>query len=666
MAVYDACVIVANQTDVPEDGFEILRHHVRNNPGLYQDAMVRMQERESVFTDWIEQYEEASFIEKVEHSSRVVTQLFAPGYFIKGVASASRSVSSWKKFGTFSEPPLFRNVHNDAPLPLSEVKKFTITVADIQENIGKQTYLYVITEDNVLTIAPHDIGLMVVERRPGFITNILHHHDLAQLKPVYAAGTLSTNSGLITSITLMSGHYLPTGRHLKSLIETAFTRYGFRDIEGKYHGFSMHHIISQKPDILYAPPALSHSTQHFIAYLNSVVITNDALAKEMGVRPSIWGELCHTLKRLEPAPTDSVIIEAHGIEQRHELAVVFDKLKNLWEGFKQDMREEGSISAAVKKHLPANTHENLTVMEFLKRIDYNYLPKSASAIRTAEAIFGEIQDNPLRHKHPALTLLSHASYVSDERPSSVFKEARVELLDTVLNNNEVFMQEKAEQLSTPVNNDCFTKDQLEQFELMKACSLHMQSTPFKAVIGDHKLTALQCRLDNIQRETGLDWRGMQKHLADHQVAVFDINDHKVRELILTEIVSHNDASHLKHLPTALYAEVIAKKIERIKASREAQGLVDVADDKANIFSKIFSKARKVVGIAELFCVSFMPNVSAISKEDVEANPGYWQTTESLKTPKYPYFTPEAEAQASFYWGQKQRIQDEHSSSTVSI
>src|SRR3990167_6985808 len=312
--------------------------------------------------------------------------------------------------------------------------------------------------------------------------------------------------------------------------------------------------------------------------------------------------------------------------------------------------------------------ERLSLIECLKRMDYNYLPYSASARRTAEAMFGGIQDNPLQQKHPSSTLFSHARYLSnDNSPSNIFKEARIERLDTTqyeaFSKNEVSMQAKSEPSFSQVNNDCFTPQQIQQFELLKEHCQMAQAMPATSVLGNNpldqtkiKLKALGCRLDDCQKNTGIHWRTLKQMCTEHQIKIFDINDPKVRSLILTEIVSHNDATHWKHLPTTLYAEVVAKKIERIKASREAQGLVDTADKDANIFSKLFAKTRRAVGVAELFCSTFIESVPAISKEDVEANPEYWQTTESLKTPKGPYFTPEAEAQAVYFWGKNQEIQ----------
>lgn len=143
--------------------------------------------------------------------------------------------------------------------------------------------------------------------------------------------------------------------------------------------------------------------------------------------PSIWTDLYHTLQRMEPALSNSSIIKTHGIQKKDDLGNLFEKLNAFWDGFKQEIREEGSISAAVKRHLPKSSQEKLSVIEVLKRMDYNYLPESSSARFITEELFGKRPENPLRRRHSSAELLSHAKPV-EEPLSHLFRDARVEPL----------------------------------------------------------------------------------------------------------------------------------------------------------------------------------------------------------------------------------------------
>ncbi len=298
-----------------------------------------------------------------------------------------------------------------------------------------------VAESTALTKEPHELSdLYEREVKPeSFIRN-----------PDYAEPYVRT----IKTLKFASKGVMAVGIYLdtKSLFET----YQRAEASGNYHLFftevarvsggwtgaiALGHAwgaqgagyvsrFTKSPGAILAGGVVGALVGSVVGYTGGGVIVRETYDRALNPYTlSIWTELYDTLKRLEPAHTSSssVTIEAHEIKQPHELDVLFEKLNNFWEGFKQEIREEGSISGAIKKHLPAESHEKLSVMEALKRMDYNYLPESASARRAAEELFGDIQDNPLKQKHPSSTLLSRARYGSDDdRPSSLFKDASID------------------------------------------------------------------------------------------------------------------------------------------------------------------------------------------------------------------------------------------------
>ena len=82
------------------------------------------------------------------------------------------------------------------------------------------------------------------------------------------------------------------------------------------------------------------------------------------------------------------------------------------------------IAHRVIKKLPPQS--DMTLIEFLKRLNPEH-HEDASAKRTAEELFGEISENPLRRRHSSSELLSHANPVGSHL-SHPFSEATIEPL----------------------------------------------------------------------------------------------------------------------------------------------------------------------------------------------------------------------------------------------
>lgn len=149
----------------------------------------------------------------------------------------------------------------------------------------------------------------------------------------------------------------------------------------------------------------------------------DLIGQNLYGDSSVWTDLYQTLKRLEPNHDLTVDVQTiKPIEND-----LFEKIDAFWSSFKIELKQEGSLGAVIRKHLPATTPRKPEVMAFLKRLDYRSVSDAISAQRTAEEMFGVIQDNPLRVRHSSAELLSHANI---DDPSSIFKDAHIESSDT--------------------------------------------------------------------------------------------------------------------------------------------------------------------------------------------------------------------------------------------
>lgn len=172
------------------------------------------------------------------------------------------------------------------------------------------------------------------------------------------------------------------------------------------------------------------------------------IAQEAYERPSVWTDLYQTLKRLEPDHKQIGDVQpAKPIESD-----VFEKLNAFWTSFKEELQEEGSIGGVIRKHLPATSPGKPDLMAFLKRLDYRDASDSISAQRTAEMMFGPLQEDLL---HPHSELLKHAKIVDDEHPAKMFRDAKVELTQRIENHHHQALEKayrQAYELTDRVKN----------------------------------------------------------------------------------------------------------------------------------------------------------------------------------------------------------------------
>jgi energy-coupling factor transporter ATP-binding protein EcfA2 len=176
--------------------------------------------------------------------------------------------------------------------------------------------------------------------------------------------------------------------------------------------------FTKHPGVVLASGVVGAVTGSILGYMGG-----DLIAQNLYGDSSVWTDLYQTLKRLEPNHDLTVDVQTiKPIEND-----LFEKIDAFWSSFKIELKQEGSLGAVIRKHLPATTPRKPEVMAFLKRLDYRGVSEAISAQRTSEEMFGVIQDNPLRVRHSSAELLSHANI---DAPSSIFKDAHIESSDT--------------------------------------------------------------------------------------------------------------------------------------------------------------------------------------------------------------------------------------------
>lgn len=219
--VCDAAIISApyfnHPGNVDEPDFTFINRIVESNPQIYHDASRRMLEKANTMKSGCIELAKSPISAKIESASEMMTSILVPGCFIKGV----KMIKNLHELGTVN-PPKFHNVRNDKPrltpksLSIDEVRRLKL-----------EGLFYVYTEDKKLLICRYEHAVS-----PSKILDV-YHSELAQLKPVYAAGELMIKDGKIVNINNLSGHYLPGGKDLKKLTEKALIKNGYPEAAGK-------------------------------------------------------------------------------------------------------------------------------------------------------------------------------------------------------------------------------------------------------------------------------------------------------------------------------------------------------------------------------------------------------------------------------------------------
>lgn len=244
LLLYDAAVIAAHHIETDDELVREFHHYVSQQNNAYPSAVERMQARLEEVKNAASRFSAGSALQKTTMISHAATSVFLPGFLFRGTIAVKQAVSNKQRLGTFSHPPKFCS----PPDALPAVKWTPITLEDIRKTVSGK-YLYVITEDSKLVIAPRclltPVDDLSIFRQVGLsgtgmqFEARLVHPMLSEMKPVYAAGEVDVTLGKITSINNASGHFLPHGQHLSSLVERAFVGAGYAEARGTYLDFSL-------------------------------------------------------------------------------------------------------------------------------------------------------------------------------------------------------------------------------------------------------------------------------------------------------------------------------------------------------------------------------------------------------------------------------------------
>ena len=222
--IYDALIIASVHN-------ELLEPHAlfAMNSQQYIDASSRMAERINTLTKSC-QWGGASFLnaplqKQVEYLTRTATNILVPGTVFRGLKTIYAGTKNLKSFGTFKNPPLFVNTIPETLNP--NLKWSPLTKAQLQSMNDLCRCIYVITEEGELIIAPRLLEQNIFNARGTRLITEIHHHVLGRLRPVVAAGELLVKDGKITLIDNLSGHYLPSGPKLQTVVEHVFQKNGY-------------------------------------------------------------------------------------------------------------------------------------------------------------------------------------------------------------------------------------------------------------------------------------------------------------------------------------------------------------------------------------------------------------------------------------------------------
>lgn len=237
--MYDCSIISAAHHNQLQPGaglvfqdFSHLQTVVNQHPQLYLDARGRMESRIESAKQGCIDFANASIDQQVEVISHTISSFYLPGAMIRGF----QTIRNLERFGV-TNPPLFHtDVGGELVMSYSNFRKYN---AEYIRNVKDWEIMqYVVTKDNQLIITP-TTAMQPFNRTPGsvgieWMSDQIFHSDMAQLKPVYAAGDLVVRDGKIIQIDNRSGHYHPGGEHMGGLIEKVLADNGFSESIGKY------------------------------------------------------------------------------------------------------------------------------------------------------------------------------------------------------------------------------------------------------------------------------------------------------------------------------------------------------------------------------------------------------------------------------------------------
>jgi hypothetical protein len=229
--VYDATIMTLQyQTNKSRNNSDSLyKRMLEKNPQLYINSSKRMNERINGAKNIIKDFASSPLEKQIESISALTTTVLVPGGLIKGI----KYVKNAKNFGV-GNPPKFHSI-GDANLNYN-IKTYNVEDIRALKNINNMIYVYTVDKELLISRSfqkTFDKTLFdprMADKSGGFTIQILHP-ELAQLKPVYAAGEVIVNEGKIIELTNFSGHYQPNGFHLGTTIKNAFNKAGYGEVE---------------------------------------------------------------------------------------------------------------------------------------------------------------------------------------------------------------------------------------------------------------------------------------------------------------------------------------------------------------------------------------------------------------------------------------------------
>ena len=233
--VYDATIIAAAQCPTSLADYVIIKQLINKNPQLYIDATNSMKNRINNIKQMGIDINQAPFDKKIEILMSATTTVWVPGQVLRGI----KAISNLNTFGVANPPKFHNQIWDDIPSTKADIKYYSLD--DVKNIKGHKALMFAFTADRELLISDIYAAKPVIRPARSYnggeplIDIHILHHDLAQLKPVYAVGDILAKDGKIVEINNSSGHYLPQGEHLAQTIENAFIKNGFKEAKGKFH-----------------------------------------------------------------------------------------------------------------------------------------------------------------------------------------------------------------------------------------------------------------------------------------------------------------------------------------------------------------------------------------------------------------------------------------------
>lgn len=230
--VYDASIIaLSHLINEPQMECHALHVYLMQHQQSYHDAINRMQQIGEHFEKEGIHFLNASALEKTKIISQFTTGVLVQGEVMRAIKAVVMIPRNLELFGTFKEPRKFHNrITND--LPPAPTPWVGLTAAEVLSLPGLNKLIYVITKDKKLIVAKITLEQPVL--RKGMEVWKLHHHEIAGLQPVYAAGELTLRNGFIAVLNNYSGHYHPSGLHLSKLVEETLIENGYKNALGRF------------------------------------------------------------------------------------------------------------------------------------------------------------------------------------------------------------------------------------------------------------------------------------------------------------------------------------------------------------------------------------------------------------------------------------------------